>query len=91
MIEQHCGRYMGDDPDWLAEPVQQPQKQLATAASMTRPEKIAPLSLVGAEEAFWSKASPRSASLNTLTSASLNSAVAWVLEVKALRRALAAA
>jgi hypothetical protein len=43
-----------------------------------------------AEKPSGMKRPPSSASLNTLTSESLNSTVAWVREVEALRRALAA-
>jgi integrase len=53
MIEQHYGRYMGDEPDWI-EAVEPPAQAVNEAKPVTG---IGP-SLVGAENPLWNKASP---------------------------------
>lgn len=53
MIEQHYGRYMGDEPDWI-EVLEAPPLAVGDAKPVTG----GGLSLVGAEKPLWSKASP---------------------------------
>ena len=65
MIEQHYGRYMGDEPDWI-EASEAPEAKAATGgvsrlqddARDAKPVTPGGLSLVGAEKPLWSKASP---------------------------------
>src|SRR5262249_21364315 len=54
MIEQHYGRYMGDQPDWIEES----ESPLTIGALGTKPVTSEDASLVGAEKALQSKASP---------------------------------
>jgi hypothetical protein len=82
MIEQHYGRYMGDDPDWLVESVEQAQRHAVAASPTSKPVTFTPPSLVGPEKPLQSKASHMMLSLNQV--------LPWLRQMDALRRALAA-
>ncbi len=53
MIEQHYGRFMGDEPDWI-EVAETPDLTAPPAKSVTKPVTESR----GAETPLWNKASP---------------------------------